>query len=344
MDLLPSPEQTEIVDVVAGFLAARFPTSLLRDRAAEPGSFDAATWSECGELGWFALGLGEDLGGVGYGMVEEALVFRELGRFLAPGPFIPTALAARVAAIAGQSELAASIAGGASAVALAAPRSGEPMDVGETITGSFHVIDGPGTSHYLIVTATDAVLVAAGTAGELEPVPSIDEGARIARIAIDAAPASARLTGEDAAELWLRGTVLVSAMLTGVAEATRDQAAEYAKVRIQFGRPIGVNQAIKHACADMALRAEASGSQLVFAALSIDEQRADRAFQVASARVVATDAAITNASAGVQVHGGMGYTYEHDANLYVKRARVLDRMLGGRRRHLADLLRAAPAQ
>ncbi|MGD9701244.1 MAG: acyl-CoA dehydrogenase family protein [Acidimicrobiia bacterium] len=343
MDLLPSPEQSEIIDVVGGFLADRFPTSRLRERAGERASFDAATWTECGELGWFALGLSEELGGVGYGMVEEVLVFRELGRRLAPGPFIATALGARLVAISGQAGLATTIASGAAPVALATPRNGEPT-IGDTISGSFHVIDGPGASHYLVLTDTDAALVEAGAAGDIEPVASIDEGSRLARLTMDRAPVVVRSSGDDAAELWRRGTLLVSAMLTGVAEATRDLAAEYAKQRVQFGRPIGVNQAIKHACADMVLRAEAAAAQLVFAALSVDELRDDRSFQVASARVVATDAAIANASAGVQVHGGMGYTYEHDSNLYVKRARILDRMLGGKRKHLADVLQAAVEQ
>jgi alkylation response protein AidB-like acyl-CoA dehydrogenase len=343
VDLLPSPEQIEIVDVVAGFLADTFPTDTLRERATAEASFDAATWIACGELGWFALGLPEELGGVGYGMVEEALVFRELGRHLAPGPFVATALGARLAAVAGESVLASEIAAGTAPVALAAPRNGRP-EAGGSITGSFHVIDGPGAAHYLVLTGDAGALIAAGDGGSLVPMPSIDEGARVARLDLDGATPLASIGADDAAELWLRGTVLVSAMLTGIAAATRDLAADYAKVRVQFGKPIGVNQAIKHACADMALRAEAAESQAVFAALSIDEHRADRAFQVASARVIATDAAIANASANVQVHGGMGYTYEHDANLYVKRARILDRMLGSRRSHLADLLRASPAQ
>lgn len=343
MDLLPSPEQIEIVDVVGGFLTDRFPTSRLRDRVDELASFDAATWAECGELGWFTLGLPEKLGGVGYGMAEEALVFRELGRYLAPGPFVASALAARLAAIAGQPDLAAAIGSGTAPVALAAPRGAAPT-LGDTITGSFHVLDGPGSTHLLVVTDREAAIVDAAAAGDLAPVPSLDEGSRVARLSMDAVPVVARVSGEEAAELWLRGTVLVTAMLTGLAEAARDQASQYAKERIQFGRPIGVNQAIKHTCAEMALRAEAAACQLVFSALSIDEQRPDRAFQVASARIVATDAAIANASANVQVHGGMGYTFEHDANLQVKRARLLDRMLGGKHKHLADVLAGAPAQ
>jgi alkylation response protein AidB-like acyl-CoA dehydrogenase len=341
MDLLPSAEQDEIVAVVGAFLAEHYPTSLLRQRRAEPSSFDAVTWSQCGELGWFALGLPESLGGVGYALAEEALLFRELGRHLATGPFAASALAARVAAEAGAGALAADIAAGTSPVALAMPRHGEPV-VGNVVDGTFHVADGPGATHLLVVTPQAAAVVEAAGAGALEPVPSLDEGVRLARLTMERVPAVAALDGGAAAEIWLRGTVLISAMLTGVAEACRHLSTEHAKQRVQFGKPIGVHQAIKHACADMAMRAEAAGCQLVFAALSVDEQRVDRPFQVASARVVATDAAIRNASACVQVHGGMGFTFEHDSNLYVKRARLLDRMIGSRREHLAALLAAAP--
>ena len=129
-----------------------------------------------------------------------------------------------------------------------------------------------------------------------------------------------------------------------IAEATRDMSSEYAKIRVQFGPPIGVNQAIKHACADMALRAEAASAQLLFAALSVDEGRSDAAFQVAAARIVATDAAVENATRTIQVHGGMGYTFEHDAHLFLKRARVLDRVLGDSRSQMAALIDLPAAQ
>lgn len=341
MDLLPTTEQTEIVAMVGDFLSDRFPTSTLRERADEPEPFDSRAWAESAELGWFGLGLADEFGGAGLGMAEEALVFRELGRRLAPGPFVATTLAARLAATAGAADLAGELVGGESCVALAVPR-GE-LSIGATVTGDVHLFDHAGAGHYLVIGPDQAALVASD-AVVAEPVRSIDEGTRVARSVFDATPTVLHADGELAAQLWRRGTVLVSAMLTGIAEGTRDQASEYAKQRVQFGKPIGVNQAIKHACADMALRAEAAGAQLVFAALSVDEGRTDTAFQVASARVVATDAAIVNASANVQVHGGMGYTYEHDANLYVKRVRILDRMLGDRRTHLAALLREPPAQ
>jgi alkylation response protein AidB-like acyl-CoA dehydrogenase len=133
-------------------------------------------------------------------------------------------------------------------------------------------------------------------------------------------------------------------MLVGIAEATRDMATAYAKTREQFGKPIGVNQAIKHRCADMAVAADAAVNQLLFAALSVQEERPDADFQVAAARVVADQAALTNARHNVQVHGGMGFTAECDAHLYVKRAHLLGRTFGGLRGAQADLLAQPAAQ
>ena len=122
--------------------------------------------------------------------------------------------------------------------------------------------------------------------------------------------------------MYRRGAVLVAASLTGIAEATRDISAAHAASRFQFDRPIGVNQAIKHPCADMAVRAELAWAQTLFAALATDERRQDAEFHAIGAKVVAADAAERNVAATVQVLGGMGFTFEHDANLYVKRAHV----------------------
>jgi alkylation response protein AidB-like acyl-CoA dehydrogenase len=342
MDLLPSEEQLEIVGVVAGFLRTKFPTSVIRDRRHDVSIIDAAAWAECGQLGWFGLGLPERLGGVGYGMAEEALIFREIGRFVAPGPFLSTVLGARVAAFAGRSDVAAAIVGGDAPVAIAEPRTIDAI-VGETLTGSFDLLDGPGARYVVVVTPELACLLDASQFADAEPVPCIDPAVRLSRVELtDAAVLAAVDRAAD--PVHLRGCLLVAATLTGIAEATRDMSSQYAKDRVQFGRPIGVNQAVKHACADMALRAEAATSQLLFAALSVDEGRADREFQVTSARIVATHAAIENASATVQVHGGMGYTFEHDSHLYVKRARVLDRMMGDVRTQQAALLGMAGAQ
>jgi alkylation response protein AidB-like acyl-CoA dehydrogenase len=340
MDLLPSSEQDEIVSVVAGFLRAELPINDLRVHRHDHASFTLDTWKKCGDLGWFGLGLSEELGGVGYGLAEEALLFRELGRHLAPGPFVGSVLGARVAALAGHTDLAASIVAGACSVGMAEAR-GAASITGTSISGTFDLLDGAGATHVLIHSDSVVALVETSALGEIPLLPSIDPGTRLSRVEISGVvPVAFLAEGGDV--VLRRGTVLVAAMLCGIGEATRDLSSEYAKVREQFGKPIGVNQAIKHACANMAIRAEAATSQLFFASLAVDENRGDAILQSSSARVVATNAAIENATATIQVHGGMGYTFEHDANLYFKRARILERTLGESRRHL-DLLLHAPA-
>lgn len=341
MNLLPSDEQQEIISVLRSFLAARLPTSSIRDRRNEPSCIAGDVWSECGALGWFGLGLGEEFGGIGYGMAEEALLLREIGRHLASGPFIATILGARVAAMAGESDLAGAIVAGEVMVCSAEPRAGAV--VGPSMSGAFDLLDAPGAAYALVATPERAMVLSVDSLAHAATLPSIDPAVRLAQVELDDVVPVASVTA-DIDPVFVRATVLVTAMMTGIAEATRDTAAQYAKDREQFGRPIGINQAIKHACADMATRSEAAGSQLLFAALSVDEARGDRDFQATSARIVAGHAAIQNAAANVQIHGGIGYTFEHDAHLFVKRASVLDRMFGSSRRHLASLLQMSGSQ
>ena len=138
-----------------------------------------------------------------------------------------------------------------------------------------------------------------------------------------------------------RATVLSAALLVGLAEAVRDDAVAYASERVQFGKPIGVFQAIKHPCADMAVRCEVALSQTLMAALHTRDGLADADFQAASAKAVASAAATRGAAANVQIHGGYGYTTEYDAQRFVKRAHVIDVFAGSGRSRLGDIL-AAP--
>jgi alkylation response protein AidB-like acyl-CoA dehydrogenase len=131
-------------------------------------------------------------------------------------------------------------------------------------------------------------------------------------------------------------------MLVGIAERCLQLSVDHASSREQFGRPIGVHQAIKHPIADMAVRAEAAWPEVLVAAVAADEQRADARFHALSARITAADAAEANATRTVQTMGGMGFTFEHDAHLLVKRALVLRSTLGGDHELLAELL-AEPA-
>ncbi len=322
MDLLPTPEQEEIATSVATLLGTRLPMARVRELHDDDAGVDADVWLTCAAQGWFGLGLAESGGGVGYGLAEEALLFREIGRHLAPGPMLASVLAARVATGVEQ----AAILDGTVRVALVERRA----------DGGADVYDHVGADLGLLVTGGGAELVALDAFGDLTPVACIDPGTRLATASeVDIRP----LASSDE-PIFARGSVLAASMAAGVAEATRDLSAEHARTRVQFGKPIGVNQAIKHACTDMAVRCEAATSQVILAALGVEAGMSDAPYQASAAKVVATDAAMRNARATIQVHGGMGFTWEHDAHLYLKRAHVLETILGDRRHHLAELMEA----
>jgi alkylation response protein AidB-like acyl-CoA dehydrogenase len=328
VDLLPSGDQQEIATAAAAFIAKELPTSGLRARRDEPQALDRETWLRCVHLGWLGLGIPEASGGVGYGVIEEAMLFREIGRGLAPGPFLATSLAVHAAVASGHGEMASALmTGGAAALALS--RQPAP-EVGATVTGTFDLLD-------------DAALVEAAAIGPVERRTSIDPASRLSRVRLSDVPAVA-VPADQAAALFHRGCVLAAATLAGIAEAARDHAADHARTRVQFGRPIGVNQAIKHRCADMALHAEAATAQVWFAAAAIDGRRVDAAFHASAAKVVATDAAIGNAEANIQIHGGQGYTFANDANLYLKRAHVVAATMAPLHWHQARLLQLPPAE
>jgi alkylation response protein AidB-like acyl-CoA dehydrogenase len=303
MDLLPTPEQDEIVASVRAVLTDRHTTG-------EPMSPEL--WSTAAEQGWFGLGLAEADGGVGYSAVEEALLCIELGRACVPGPFLVTILASHC----DDAELRTSVLAGELPVGLA-EREGDGV----------RVFDGTDGGAALLLDDSTIVRL-----GPLRPEPSLDQLVPLATSSVTS------VTGGVDQD---RTTLLVAAYLAGMAAATAAQSVEYAKDREQFGQPIGGFQAVKHRCADMAVRAEASTTQVHYAALALRDGRADAAFHVEAAAVVAARSAVDNAEVNVQNHGGIGFTREHTAHRYVTRARILAAVAGGLRRHQADLL-AAP--
>ncbi len=342
MDLSPTAEQLEIIESSAAFLRNRLPVMRTRELFDAESNVDAAAWRASADLGWFGLGLPEVHDGIGCGLAHEALLFREIGRSLASGPFLSTLLAARVAAFAGQPELAASIVAG-ERVGLAIPNSHDLLGPGGLVDGALQLVDveidrqGNHGGLVLIATREIAALVRVADLHDVSPVPCIDPAVRLHRATARAvAPIAAVRAEVD--PIARRGSVLTSAMLTGITEAVRDIAADHAKNRVQFDRPIGVNQGIKHPCADMAVQAELALAQTLFAALATDEGREDAEFHALSAHLVASQAAESSAAATVQILGGMGFTFEHDAQLYVKRAYVLSHVFGGTGALLNQLL------
>ncbi|GAC1650992.1 MAG: acyl-CoA dehydrogenase family protein [Mycobacterium sp.] len=338
--MLPGPEQLEIVTAAGEFLADRMPIGQIRANRHADAPVPEALWRECAELGLLTLGLDEQFGGSGRSFDDEALLFIELGKRLAPGPFLACTLAARVAARCGDVALAERIGSGAATVALAVLRGDGDI---RPVKGTFDLFEPAGVSHALVVGREGAGLVEIESLGPSTRVDAADPGTRMCSVTVESADPLHWLHAEDD-QIWGRATVLAAAYLTGLAAAAAALATEHAKTHEQFGKPIGVNQAIKHACVNMEIAAEAAQAQTLFAAVALAGGRADALLQVLSATTVAGSAAVDNAAAGIQVFGGMGYTFENDMHLYLKRAHVFRHFFNEPTDVLAELLAQDRAQ
>ena len=342
MDLTPTLEQSEITSSSASFLRTRLPITRTREMFAESSNVDVASWDDSAELGWLCLGLPSSMGGVGGNLADEALLFLELGRSLASGPYLSTVLGARVAAFGGQPELANEIANGRR-VGFAIASSPNLIGADGVLNGDLQLLDTDDHGLVLVVDQHRSVLISSDDLTSVTTVECIDPAVRLQR-AVAQSVRSLAMVSTESDSLALRGHVLIAAMLTGITEAVRDISAEHAKNRMQFDKPIGVNQAVKHPCAEMAVQAQLAYAQTLFAALCIDEGRDDAELHALSAHMVATQAAEASAAATIQILGGMGFTFEHDAQLYVKRAYVLSLLLGGTSALLNRLLELPGSQ
>jgi alkylation response protein AidB-like acyl-CoA dehydrogenase len=337
MNLLPSAEQLEIVSAASEFIAERMPVEQIRTDRDQMSAIRADVWREGAELGLLTLGLSEEFGGSGSAFDDEVLLHIELGKRLAPGPFLAATLAARVAAACGDAALAREIGSGTVLVALAVRRGDEDASPGFHLKGTFDLIDPAGARYALVVAREGAALVEMAVFGDPVVVESADPGTRIA----SASSASAEPVHWLPAEtewIWGRAMVLSAAFLTGLATAAAEIATQHAKTRVQFDKPIGANQAIKHSCVDMALAAEAAQAQTFFAAIAFASGRPDALWQILSAVTVAGSAAVDNPAAGIQVFGGMGYTFESDTHLYLKRAHLVRHLFSEPTDVLAELI------
>jgi alkylation response protein AidB-like acyl-CoA dehydrogenase len=336
MDLMPSAEQDAIRDAIRGMLRDRMPSERVRATMGGEAPVDRAFWRQAGELGWFGLALPEAAGGAGYGLPEAMILFTELGRAIAPGPWLGTVLAAQ--ALRRESALARVLAGDRLIGLVDDPTDALGNDA--TLDGTAGGIVDADLVEAFLVLGTKAVRVVDAGADGLTVTAglSMDPTRRLGTLM--ARGVRATVLDADASALRRAATVLVAAEAVGVAERTLEMSVEYAKVRQQFGKPIGTFQAIKHRCADMATRTEVARAVVVFAAVAVEDGEPAVDFHVHSAKALAADAAIQNATDNVQNHGGMGYTWESDAHLYLKRARVLEHVCGSRMAHLDAI--AAP--
>lgn len=292
MDFRLSEDQRALRAGIRDLLAGRFDRDRMR-AALDGGGIDRALWRELGAAGLFALRLPGTAGGVGLGLPESVLVFDEIGRALLPGPLIATQLAAGAAKGAAEGEAVVAVAD-----------AGQPVGhLGEA--DALLVLDG-GRVRLLTGGTLRQVVRAA------RPVRSLDPGTPLWRV-----PDLAAYEGEplrDGARLRREGALLAAAEQLGSAAHSVAAAVQHAGEREQFGAPIGSFQAVKHLCAGMLVRAELARTAVYAAAVTGDP------VEIAGAKLLADDAAVGNARDCLQVHGGMGFTWEADVHLHLKRA------------------------
>lgn len=337
MDLLPTQEQQQIVDTAKHFLDKEFPVSAAVRHTDGTARFGRSHLAQIAGLGWLAIGLAEEQGGVGYGLPEEVLLFVELGRNLMPPSLLGAVLGARLAAASGADDTLAGILDGDTVVAIAAPRPASSL--GSTVSGEFLAYEVDDADLLLLADDSGAALVPVSALEHVEATPCIDPLLSAGVCRVEKATPLAHI---DAARdnLFERGSLLTSALMLGIAEATTDRSVAYAKEREQYGKPIGSFQAIKHYCADMAIRCESVRAMLYHASITLQAGAAAGSFDTHTVKALAGDASQMNANTAVQIHGGMGYTEEMDIHLFVKRAQVLATLFGGERHHLRALLHA----
>ncbi|HEY5251741.1 MAG TPA: acyl-CoA dehydrogenase family protein [Acidimicrobiales bacterium] len=320
MDFELSEDEVALAEGIRSLCAGRFPLEKIRSAEDGDGLLDRAGWAELAEAGVFSLQVPEASGGVGLGMAAAAVVFEELGRALVPGPLLATHLAATSGLVDGAADGKVVV----GAVSRPAPSGGSgPSALAPTLVGHF-------SSLGLLLLVGDDGLTAIDPS-EIEAVPiarSLDPLTPLWRV--DRFPEGRLIGGPEEAGNWRRGqSVLGGALLVGLAGGTMEMAVAYAKQREQFGKPIGSFQAVKHMCADMLVAAETARAAVHAAAVTIDQPGVgdpDRAAY--GAGLLASEAAIKNGKTSIQVHGGMGFTWEVPAHLYLMRARILSEAIG----------------
>jgi alkylation response protein AidB-like acyl-CoA dehydrogenase len=310
VDFQLNTDQKALQEGVRSFCEGRLPIREL-PQLEETGGFDRGLWNELADLGAFNLRLPEQKGGIGLGAADAVLLFEEFGRSLVPGPVVWSHLAAGMIDGAGSGEV---VVGG--------------LDLMGAQAGPY-LVEHWAHLDCLLLLCPDGVyrvgsrpLRAEAIAVPLDPLTPVHH--------VEDLDQRERIAGPAEAEaLRLEGTALVAAQLLGIAEAAQELALDYAKSREQFGRVIGSFQVIKHMLAEMFVRQEVARAAVYAAGATLDDpQVGDVQRAVAAAKILAGEAAMKNARDCIQIHGGMGYTWEHPAHYYLKRTWVLESLFG----------------
>ncbi|MCV7379400.1 acyl-CoA dehydrogenase [Mycobacterium alsense] len=334
MGIALTDDHRELAEVARAFLTsqkARWAARSLLDAAdeARPGF-----WPNLVELGWLGLHVDEEHGGSGYGLPELVVVIEELGRAVAPGPFVPTVIASAVIAKEGTAEQKSRLLPGLidGSVTAGVGLGGAVSVSGGTASGDAGIVLGAGLAELLVVAAGDDVLLLdRGREGVSVEVPqNLDPTRRSGRVRLD----NVRVTDDDilsgARESALaRARTLLAAEAVGGMSDCVDAAVDYAKVRQQFGRTIATFQAVKHHCANMLVAAESATAAVWDASRAAGENEEQFRLIAGVAAALAFPAYARNAELNIQVHGGIGFTWEHDAHLHLRRALVTQALFGG---------------
>ena len=364
MDIGFSEEQGLLRDTARKFLDAACTTKFVRDRMATAEAVTPEFWAQLAEQGWLGINFAEEDGGSELGLVDLVVLMEEMGRTVMPGPYLATVLLGGAAireagSPAQRREYLPRIAEGRLKATLAAIEpnarwdasgimmTAQPMRGGFSLSGTKLFVPDAHLADIVVVAARtrdagtmeDGVtlfLVPKDAAGlSVVPMPSIDETRKLCEVRFDnvAVPQTA-LLGElhegwpSLARVYDAASVALAAEMCGGAQRVLDMTVEYAKLRVTFGKPIGTYQGVKHKCADMLVEVENAKSLTYYAAWAIDERQPDAPLAVSMAKAAASDASRKVSNSGIQLHGGIGMTWEHDLHLYMKRAKASEVAFG----------------
>lgn len=342
------------------FLASECPMTEVRRIAETPTAHDPQLWKKMAAQGWTGMIFSEEFGGMGLGLVEMAVIFEQMGRFLLPGPFHSTVtLAGPILEATGARTLVETISQGTALATVALveetaelhpavwqTRATESAQ-GWRIRGRKLFVPDAAVADWVVCAAQRegelALFLLKSGAGQLADLKSMDLTRRLYAVEWEDAPAELLARGQ-AAHMALEhalnvATVALVAEMVGGMQWILESTVSYAKTRKQFDRPIGQFQAVQHMCADMLLWTESSRSALYYAAYALQERLPDAATAVSVAKVYAADAYRETGNRGIQIHGGMGFTWENDLHLYYRRAKACESLLGDNRHHRERIAR-----
>ena len=354
-------EQRALQDAVRSYLRDRFGPAQVRDLYEHPETdgVPPQLWQAVGEQGWLAVLVPEEHDGIGLGLLDAAVLARAFGAGLVPGPWLGTVLLGEAVRLAGskeqQAELLPGLAAGQvkGAVALLAqgssptPAAAPATASGGTLSGRLDLVEHAAVADSLLVAASGEdgpglyLVDPKGPGVTVRPLEVLDRTVRLATVELDGAPGVAldNSTPEIVQDLLDAAAVLVANDLVGIARTALTDTVEYDKTRVQFGKPVGSFQAIKHDLADLHIAITFAEHAATYAAHAADVEAPDRRLAASIAKAKAADAAAAAVSAMIQYHGGIGYTWEHHTHFYFKRSKRLEGAYGDAAQHRERIAR-----